>query len=457
MNYSKSQLGETICALATPTGLGAIGVIRVSGPRALDICKACFKGADLSAVPGHTLHFGKFMDGENWIDEVLASVFHGPKSYTGEDTIELSAHGSPYILKRILETLVKNGARMAQPGEFTLRAFLNGKMDLTQAEAVADLIASQSASSHETALKQMRGGFSKQLSMLREKLVNFASLIELELDFSEEDVEFASRPELLDLVKQLIGNLTVLIDSFAYGNAIKNGIPTVIAGKPNAGKSTLLNTLLKDERAIVSDIAGTTRDVIEEGFVIDGILFRLIDTAGIRKGSSDVIENMGIEKTFERIQQASIILYVFDASLTTPETLLEELSQFQDNNAVLIPLANKIDLCAHANAFDGISNLLPISCKNSQGIEALEEKLLGLVKKEQVKNEVMVTNLRHFEALTHARTALEAVIQSMEFGRSGELLAFDIRKALHHLGEITGEISSDDLLGNIFSKFCIGK
>jgi tRNA modification GTPase len=397
------------------------------------------------------------MDGEHWIDEVLASVFHGPKSYTGEDTIELSAHGSPYILKRILETLVKNGARMAQPGEFTLRAFLNGKMDLTQAEAVADLIASQSASSHETALKQMRGGFSKQLSMLREKLVNFASLIELELDFSEEDVEFASRPELRDLVKQLIGNLKVLIDSFAYGNAIKNGIPTVIAGKPNAGKSTLLNTLLKDERAIVSDIAGTTRDVIEEGFVIDGILFRLIDTAGIRKGSSDVIENMGIEKTFERIQQASIILYVFDASLTTPETLLEELSQFQDNNAVLIPLANKIDLCAHANAFEGIPNLLPISCKNAQGIEALEEKLLGLVKKEQVKNEVMVTNLRHFEALTHARTALEAVIQSMEFGRSGELLAFDIRKALHHLGEITGEISSDDLLGNIFSKFCIGK
>lgn len=458
MNYTRNNLEDTICALATPTGIGAIGVIRISGPKAISIVANCFKGKNLNEVPSHTLHLGKMMDEKEIIDEVLAAVFIAPKSYTGDHTIELSGHGSPYILQRILELLVKNGCRMAQPGEFTLRAFLNKKLDLSQAEAVADLIASNSSESHRTAMTQMRGGFSRQIQDLKERLVNFASLIELELDFSEEDVEFASRPELKELVSNIVGIISALLDSFKYGNAIKNGIPTVIAGKPNAGKSTLLNALIKDDRAIVSDIAGTTRDVIEESFVIKGVSFRLIDTAGIRKDSVDVIENIGIEKTFERIQKASIIMYMFDASTTDENSLREELAQFDGINAVIVPVANKTDLPEAKNrTYDEALNVIPISCKTATGLELLEERLVEIIEKDKVKNDIIITNLRHYEALNNARESLKAVLESMESGRSGELLAFDIRKGIFHLGEITGDISTDDLLANIFSKFCIGK
>lgn len=458
MNYTRNNLEDTICALATPMGTGAIGVIRISGPNAISIVSDCFKGKNLNEVPTHTLHLGKMMDGKEIVDEVLAAVFIAPKSYTGDHTIELSGHGSPYILQRILELLVKNGCRMAQPGEFTLRAFLNKKLDLSQAEAVADLIASSSSESHRTAMNQMRGGFSKQILDLKERLVNFASLIELELDFSEEDVEFASRPELKQLVSNIVEVITLLLDSFKYGNAIKNGIPTVIAGKPNAGKSTLLNALIKDDRAIVSDIAGTTRDVIEESFVIKGVSFRLIDTAGIRKDSVDVIENIGIEKTFERIQKASIIMYMFDASTTDENSLREELAQFDGINAVIVPVANKTDLPEAKNqSYNDELNVIPISCKTSTGLELLEERLVEIIEKDKVKNDIIITNLRHYEALNNARESLRAVLGSMESGRSGELLAFDIRKGIFHLGEITGDISTDDLLANIFSKFCIGK
>ena len=458
MNYTRNNLEDTICALATPMGTGAIGVIRISGPKAISIVSDCFKGKNLNEVPTHTLHLGKMMDGKEIVDEVLAAVFRAPKSYTGDHTIELSGHGSPYILQRILELLVKNGCRMAQPGEFTLRAFLNKKLDLSQAEAVADLIASSSSESHRTAMNQMRGGFSKQILDLKERLVNFASLIELELDFSEEDVEFASRPELKNLVSNIVEIISVLLESFKYGNAIKNGIPTVIAGKPNAGKSTLLNALIKDDRAIVSDIAGTTRDVIEESFVIKGVSFRLIDTAGIRKDSVDVIENIGIEKTFERIQKASIIMYMFDASTTDENSLQEELAQFDEINAVIVPVANKTDLPEAKNqSYNAELNVIPISCKTSTGLELLEERLVEIIEKDKVKNDIIITNLRHYEALNNARESLRAVLGSMESGRSGELLAFDIRKGIFHLGEITGDISTDDLLANIFSKFCIGK
>ena len=458
MNYTRNNLEDTICALATPMGTGAIGVIRISGPKAISIVSDCFKGKNLNEVPTHTLHLGKMMDGKEIVDEVLAAVFIAPKSYTGDHTIELSGHGSPYILQRILELLVKNGCRMAQPGEFTLRAFLNKKLDLSQAEAVADLIASSSSESHRTAMNQMRGGFSKQILDLKERLVNFASLIELELDFSEEDVEFASRPELKNLVSNIVEIISLLLESFKYGNAIKNGIPTVIAGKPNAGKSTLLNALIKDDRAIVSDIAGTTRDVIEESFVIKGVSFRLIDTAGIRKDSVDVIENIGIEKTFERIQKASIIMYMFDASTTDENSLLEELAQFDGINAVIVPVANKTDLPEAKNhSYNDELNVIPISCKTSTGLELLEERLVEIIEKDQVKNDIIITNLRHYEALNNARESLRAGLGSRESGRSGELLAFDIRKGIFHLGEITGDISTDDLLANIFSKFCIGK
>jgi tRNA modification GTPase len=453
--YLHSDLPDTICALATPAGTGAIGVIRVSGNKALEIVNALFKGKDLCKQPSHTVHFGKISDGSRVIDEVLASVFIAPTSYTGDDTVELSCHGSPYIQQQILQLLVQQGCRLAKPGEFTLRAFLNKKLDLSQAEAVADLIASDSAESHKMAMQQMRGGFSEQIKHMREQLVNFASLIELELDFSEEDVEFAKREELIVLVSKIAGVIQNLLQSFNYGNAIKNGIPTVIAGKPNAGKSTLLNALINEERAIVSDIAGTTRDTIEEAFVMDGITFRLIDTAGIRQQAADEIEEIGIERAYEKLQKASIIMYVFDATVTSPEQLNQDISSLKKYQAIVIPVANKADMLANAPAF--VETSIAISAKNNTGIDLLRQRLVTAVRKDEIKNDIIITNLRHYEALKHAADALQQVLNGIGAHVSGELLALDIRKALFHLAEITGEVTTDDLLANIFSKFCIGK
>jgi tRNA modification GTPase len=466
-HYLKTDLDDTICALATAGGVGAIGVIRVSGIRALPLVNDIFKGKDLTEVQSHTLHFGKIMNGATLLDEVLVSVFKNPTSYTGEDTIELSCHGSPYILQKILELLVQKGARLAKPGEFTLRAFLNKKLDLSQAEAVADLIAADSAASHQTAMQQMRGGYSQQIQFLREKLINFASLIELELDFAEEDVEFASKTELYDLVKNIHELLFSLIQSFSYGNVLKNGVPTVIAGRPNAGKSTLLNALLNEERAIVSSIAGTTRDTIEETFVVDGITFRLIDTAGIRH-SEDTIESIGIERTFDAISKAALVLYVFDASATSQQELEQELAQIPTGNHVVIPIGNKVDLIPTSASLSetfgaglldkaGIPPTTFISSLNKHGINELIVRLRDFIQTNKSSNDIVVSNLRHFEALQHASNSLEQVLQSIQLQMSGELLSLDIRKAIFHLGEITGEITTEDLLGNIFSKFCIGK
>lgn len=452
-HYLKTDLEDTICALATAGGVGAIGVIRVSGSDAIPMVNRLFKGKDLTQVPTHTAHFGKLMQGPLVLDEVLATVFKNPKSYTGEDTVELSCHGSPYILQKVLEALVNEGARLAKPGEFTLRAFMNGKLDLAQAEAVADLIASDSAASHQTAMQQMRGGYSQQIHQLREQLVNFASLIELELDFAEEDVEFASKTELHQLVSRIHGLLQRLLESFQYGNVLKNGVPTVIAGKPNAGKSTLLNALLNEERAIVSNIAGTTRDTIEERFVVDGVTFRLIDTAGIRN-SDDTIESIGIERTLEAIQKASLVLYLFDASTTTTALLQQELNELPKGTYTLVPVANKLDKVAGENPFTAYTG---ISSLHKTGIDDLTAKLREVIGSDAHANDIVVSNIRHYEALSQASASLEQVLQAIDLHLSGELLALDIRKAIFHLGEITGEITTEDLLGNIFSKFCIGK
>jgi len=468
--YLRSDLNDTICALATPEGIGAIGVIRISGSNAIELVNNVFKGKNLTTQPTHTAHFGRIVDSSNIdqpkiIDEVLATIFIEPKSYTGENTVEISCHGSAYIQQQILQTLIKQGARSAKPGEFTMRAFLNKKLDLTQAEAVADLIASNSEASHQTAMNQMRGGFSAQILDLRERLVNFASLIELELDFGEEDVEFASRPQLKELVQNILNLVQSLLQSFKYGNAIKNGIPTVIVGKPNAGKSTLLNALINDERAIVSAIAGTTRDTIEETFIIDGILFRLIDTAGIRKHTTDVIETIGIERTFESINKASIVIYLFDSNTTSVEELKTELDALISHHAVVIPVGNKIDLLLEnknkiLDSFIASSNQAKpifISTSHKKNLVELNQKLIDIVRGDAVKNDVIITNMRHYEALLNTSNSLQEVLTGMDLQQTGDLLAFDIRKAIFHLGEIVGDITTDDLLENIFSKFCIGK
>lgn len=457
--YLRNDIDDTICALATSGGIGAIGLIRISGTDAIIITASVFSGKDLTKVPTHTIHLGNINDEGNIIDEVLASVFIGPKSYTGENTIELSCHGSPFIQQQILELLVKKGCRLAKPGEFTLRAFLNKKLDLSQAEAVADLIASNSAETHKTAMQQMRGGFSKQINTLKEKLVNFASLIELELDFSEEDVEFASKTELKKLVNDILVLLNALIQSFQYGNVIKNGIPTVIAGKPNAGKSTLLNALLNEERAIVSEIAGTTRDTIEELLNIDGVSFRLTDTAGIRK-SIDAIESLGIEKTFEKISKATIVLYLFDASKTSADDLKNELAEFEMHDAIIIPVANKTDLCdmkVIEKEFSSFEHIIYISSLNKKNIHSIVEELRKVLHEQKVNSDIIITNIRHFEALKNSADSLQNVLQAIDSQLSGEMLSIDIRKAIFHLSEITGDITTEDLLENIFSKFCIGK
>ena len=456
---------STICALATPSGIGAIALIRLSGVDAINICNSVFYGVDLTKVESHTIHFGTIRDKEKIVDEVLVTVFKGKKSYTGENSIEISTHGSPYIQQQVLQLLIANGAVSAGPGEFTLRAFLNGKLDLSQAEAVADVIASNSEASHQLAMQQMRGGFSTEIQKLREELIHFASLIELELDFGEEDVEFANRDDLKQLVVNLQTKLTHLINSFNLGNVIKNGVPVAIVGEPNVGKSTLLNALLNEERAIVSAIAGTTRDTIEDEITIKGISFRFIDTAGLRE-TKDEIESMGIKKSFEKIEEASVVLLLVDAATITKTQLLVDVKNIQNRidgkNKRLLIVANKIDTTAHKSStekFNEINNVIFVSAKEKINIEAIKSQLFNYVNSGMLnQNEVIITNARHFEALTHANKYLIQVLKGLETNITGDFLAMDIRQALHYLGLITGkDITSEDLLTNIFSRFCIGK
>jgi tRNA modification GTPase len=442
---------DTIVALATPAGIGAIAVIRVSGSETFAIVDKIFKGKKLSEQPSHTIHFGTIRDNETIVDEVLVSIFKNPRSFTKEDVVEISCHGSDYIIRYILKLLVKNGCRMAKPGEFTQRAFLNGQFDLVQAEAVADLIAADSESAHKIALNQLRGGFSKKLGILRQELIHFASLIELELDFGEEDVEFANRDDLKELILKIQRQILPLIDSFDSGNAIKEGIPVAIIGPPNAGKSTLLNALLNEERAIVTEIAGTTRDVIEDVMFIEGIKFRFIDTAGIRE-TKDLVESIGIERSKEAIKRAEIVLLLSDNERFNTEFI------DTDSENKVVYVRNKVDLYTSPKPLLGGEGLgeVSISAKNNIGIDELKDLLVSKAKS-QKRSDTTLTNLRHYEHLVSANQALEEVLNGMEAGITGDFLAQDIRLSLHHLGEITGQISTDDLLANIFSKFCIGK
>jgi tRNA modification GTPase len=452
---------DTIVALATPPGIGAIGVIRLSGNKSFEIINRIFPNKDVAAQASHTLHVGFLKDEDKILDEVVLSLFKGPRSYTGEDVIEISAHGSPFIQQQIIDTCIKYGARLAKPGEFTQRAFLKGKMDLTQAEAVADLIASNTNASLKAALNNIRGGFSAQLKELREQLVKFSALIELELDFSQEDVEFVDRKQFYELIKQLSQSTDQLINSFQLGNVIKNGVSVAIVGKPNAGKSTLLNVLLNESRAIVSDIAGTTRDTIEEIINIDGILFRLIDTAGIRQHTTDTIEKIGMEKSLEKIRTADIVLYLFDATDETAEELLKRSGDFKKENIKYLFVANKVDKddeSALRNKFSTVEHVIFISAKHSRHTEVLKEKMIDMVMAGQVQPEnIIVTNARHYHALKEVAKSLIEIKIGLDNKLPGDLLALDIRRCLHYLGEITGDITNDDLLDYVFSKFCIGK
>ncbi|MES2378113.1 MAG: tRNA uridine-5-carboxymethylaminomethyl(34) synthesis GTPase MnmE [Bacteroidota bacterium] len=448
---------ETIVALATPAGVGAIGVIRLSGPDAIKIADSVFKGKDLTKQESHTIHFGSIVDGDVILDEVLASLFIAPKSYTRENVVEISCHGSNYIIESIIKLLIKKGARSAKAGEFTLRAFLNGQLDLSQAEAVADLIASNSKASQQVALQQLRGGFSNQLQTLREQLVQFASLIELELDFAEEDVEFANRDQLKKLIFEINKVIVALIQSFELGNAIKQGVNTVIAGRPNAGKSTLLNALLNEERAIVSHIPGTTRDTIEEVLNINGINFRLIDTAGIRE-ATDAIEKIGVARTMEKIEQSALLVYVYDADQITIDELNSDLESLQRPGVTMLVVANKADLLSKEK-LDELTQAqtLLISAKEKTHIDDLKSRIYSSAVKDQLDgNETLVTNIRHLEALQKTEEALARVLNGIDTVTS-DFLSMDIKQALHYLGEITGAVTTDDLLENIFSKFCIGK
>jgi tRNA modification GTPase len=489
------NLGETIVAIATPPGVGAIGIIRLSGPEAMQVADRIFRGKTLSEQPSHTAHFGRVVDGSGQtIDELLATVFQGSRSYTGEPSVEFSAHGSPFILQQIVLRCLAEGARLAEPGEFTLRAFLNGRLDLSQAEAVADLIASQNAAQHAVALRQLRGGFKNEIAALREELVHFASLVELELDFSEEDVEFADRGQLRALVERIRAHIRRLSDSFALGNALKMGVATVIAGRPNAGKSTLLNALLNEERAIVSDIPGTTRDTIEELLNINGVPFRLVDTAGIRE-AQDTIEAIGVQRTLEKIGQASIVVYVWDVAggMTLHDVWADLQGLAEQGKAAaeappILVVCNKMDrnpLFRTEWLLDptlpdihpyllgeqpgqatrvpdiGLSAaaLVPVSAKNAMNIEFLKEKLFAAAVGEGISAEdTVVSNARHYDALRRADAALADVLQGLDTGITGDFIAQDIRRALAFLGEISGgAIGADELLGNIFGRFCIGK
>ncbi|MGS2726463.1 tRNA uridine-5-carboxymethylaminomethyl(34) synthesis GTPase MnmE [Psychroserpens sp. BH13MA-6] len=459
---------DTIVALATASGNGAIAIVRLSGDEAISMADACFRsvksGKNLKDQATHTIHLGHIVADDRVYDEVLVSVFKNPNSYTGEDVIEISCHGSPYIQQEIIQLFLRQGCRMANPGEFTLRAFLNGKLDLSQAEAVADLIASDNEASHQVAMQQMRGGFSSEIAKLREELLNFASLIELELDFAEEDVEFADRTQFKELIERIIFVLKRLMDSFAVGNVIKNGIPVAIVGEPNVGKSTLLNALLNEERAIVSEIAGTTRDTIEDEISIGGIGFRFIDTAGIRD-TKDVVESIGIKKTFEKIEQAQVVVYLFDSAKALSELKIVQVEIEKIKNKYpqkpLLIIANKIDQLTDeqlALLQSQIKNVKLLSAKTGFGVEQLTNSLLDLINTGALRNnETIITNSRHYDALLKAFEEVQKVKIGLDTDLSGDLLAIDIRQALYHFGEITGEITNDDLLGNIFANFCIGK
>ncbi|MCK0131434.1 tRNA uridine-5-carboxymethylaminomethyl(34) synthesis GTPase MnmE [Flavobacteriaceae bacterium F08102] len=468
-------VNDTIIALATPQGAGAIAVLRISGEAAIQLTEPLFrsiKGKKLASQNTHTLLLGHIVDQKRVIDQVLVSIFKNPHSYTGENVVEISCHGSPYIQQEILQLFVKNGCRLADPGEFTLRAFLNGKLDLSQAEAVADLIASDSKASHQLAIEQMRGGFSSEIEALRQELLNFASLIELELDFSEEDVEFADRDAFQSLIHKISKVLKRLIESFAFGNVLKNGIPVAIIGEPNVGKSTLLNSLLNEDKAIVSDIAGTTRDTIEDEITLNGVTYRFIDTAGIRE-TQDLIENIGIKKTYEASAKAQLILFLFDVSRlqnTSDEDVQEHITNLQTEidkihhkfpDKKIRVVANKADLITPENlekfkkAFE---QALFISAKDPSGIELLKKELTNLINTGSLSNnQNIVSNSRHFEALNLALKAINSVQEGLDQGISSDLIAIDIREALEHLGSITGKVTNEDLLGNIFANFCIGK
>lgn len=459
---------DTICALATASGVGALGIIRVSGSKAFEIVSKVFDGKNLKEVSSHTVHYGFIKEGDESIDEVMVSVFKAPKTFTTEDSVEITFHGSPFIAQRILEVLIQNGCRMARAGEFTQRAFLNGRIDLAQAEAIADVIASENEASRKVALHQLKGGISNEIANLRGDLLNFASLVELELDFSEEDVEFADRGALKILLDRIEEKLLGLIESFRYGNAIKNGVEVAIIGKPNAGKSTLLNALLKEDRAIVSDIAGTTRDTIEEVFHLKGNAFRFVDTAGIRD-TEDTIEAIGVQKAKEKIASARILLYLYDEKDSSKTEVIDFVKSFARDDLNIILLHNKSDLSTEGSTdFDQeliqtlvpefASTLLKISAKEQTGLEQLKEELLKYV--ESLKSgddQVVITNQRHFESLTKALDAVLQVKRAISQSFHTELLAYELRYALEYLGEISGQVTNDELLGNIFSKFCIGK
>ena len=460
MLQKTSGWDDTIVALATPPGVGAIGVIRLSGINAFGIASELLPSRNLMQQKSHTIHVGLLSDAGLNIDEVVMSLFKGPKSYTGEDVIEIGCHGSPYVQQQILEACIRKGARIAKPGEFTQRAFLNGKLDLTQAEAVADLIASNTAASQKTALSNIRGGFSVVLKELRAQMIGFSALIELELDFSEEDVEFADRAKFDAIIQSAQITTRQLLESFQLGNVIKNGVSVAIIGKPNAGKSTLLNTLLNEDRAIVSEIAGTTRDTIEEVININGILFRLIDTAGIREDSTDVIELVGIEKSLEKMKLADVVLYIFDVNEMEPAELASIVSQFQQSNKQYVLAGNKSDIAKGdmIEKFRNAHSLYSISAKNKQGIDAIKNALFASTVGESPATEnVVVTNARHYGSLQQVHQSLTDIKVGLDAGNPSDLVALDIRRCLHYISEITGDISNEDVLDFIFSKFCIGK
>lgn len=461
MSIKLSGWDDTIVALATAPGVAAIGVIRLSGSKAFEIVNRLFPSKDLTLQHSHTIHVGYLKKGETRLDEVVISLFKGPHSYTGEDVIEISCHGSPYLQQQVIDACIEEGARLAKPGEFTQRAFLNGKLDLAQAEAVADLIASNTAASRNTALHAMRGGFSKVLHELRERMIKFSALIELELDFSQEDVEFADRKQFYELITEADHVTSQLVESFKLGNVIRQGVRVAIIGKPNAGKSTLLNALLNENRAIVSEIAGTTRDTIEEILNIDGIIFRLIDTAGIREHTSDVIESMGVERSMAKIKEADIIIYLFDVNQTSLEDLQLVIKQFDEDNRKYLLVGNKVDLIDETEArsrFEAQGNIIYISAKNALHLEVLKERLVDQVLEGRVQaDDTIVTNARHYHALKEVQTSLRDIRYGLDNGLPGDLLALDIRRCLHYLGDITGEITTEDQLDYIFSKFCIGK